>query len=132
MNRPPLRALLSLLILGLATQADGQSRRPTRYTPARPTTSPYLTLFNDAGGPVSTYFGVVRPQQRLAVANQRQGQELRYQQQRINELSRGVTQNQLAPTGRGAWFGVGSQRNTYRDTSHYYFRWEDRRLLSRP
>ena len=123
-------AVLAVLALTAAVQA--QTRRPTRYTPARPTTSPYLTLFNDAGGPVSTYFGVVRPQQRFAQVAQRQNQELRYQQQRINELSQGVTQEQLAPTGRGAWFGVGSQRSVYRDTSHYYFRWEDRRLPARP
>lgn len=124
--------LAMLAALALTTAVHAQSRRPTRYTPARPTTSPYLTLFNDAGGPVSTYFGVVRPQQRFAQAAQRQSQELRYQEQRINELSRGVTQEQLAPTGRGAWFGVGSERSVYRDTSHYYFRWEDRRLPGRP
>lgn len=116
-----------LVVLLLATAAEAQVRRPSRYSPARPTTSPYLTLFNDAGGPVSTYFGVVRPQQRLAQTNQRQVEELRYQQQRIDALSSGVTRDQLAPTGNSAWFGVGSQRQAFQDTSHYYFRWEDRR-----
>lgn len=42
----------------------------------RPTVSPYLNLYRGGNGPVSNYFGVVRPQQQFYAQNERFGEQL--------------------------------------------------------
>lgn len=131
MAKPLLYAALAASVLAAAAPAPAQVRGPARYAPSRPTTSPYLTLFNDASGPVTAYYGIVRPLERQALADQRRSDELRRQEQQISNLARDAAVSDLAPTGRGAWFGVGAQRSGFRDTSHYYYRWENRGPLNR-
>lgn len=62
----------------------------------RPTFSPYLNLFRQGGGPVSNYFGVVRPQQQFYAQDNEFGEELegvqkrQQQQYNPNEMRRRI------------------------------------------
>lgn len=129
MNRTTLSTITAILTLAtLATHARAQAPQVPRYAPPTPTTSRYLTLFQGGiGGAVSSYYGVIRPQGRQAALIQQQQRDLRLQGQQINNFERGVQQTELRPTGRAGWFSLPSERNTYRNRSHYYARWEDRR-----
>ena len=94
----------------------------------RPTFSPYLNLFRRGNGPVSNYFGVVRPQQQFYAQNEEFGEELegiqsrQKQSQNPNERRRripgvytlGVTGhavgfNTIRPNGSGEGGGSGPQ-----------------------
>jgi hypothetical protein len=83
------RKLFLLFLAGVvassATVVSAQ-QRPARYTPARPTISPYLNLLRRDTGPVPNYFTLVRPEFQQRAINQ--------QQQAINELQRQDLLNQ--------------------------------------
>lgn len=81
-NRPSLAMALGLcLCLGLSSVASAQNPYGNRATRnlARPTTSPYLNLFNNGGGRGGfglNYYQQVRPQQQFRGAFQRQANQI--------------------------------------------------------
>lgn len=119
-------ALLAVACLPAASAlAQGIPRTVARYQPPTPTTSRYLTVFQGAGGAVSNYYGLVRPQERqLAQINQQQREQRSLLEARVAELE----DAEVRSTGQRSWYTLRSQRNTFRDTSHYFMRWDDRRL----
>lgn len=126
--RPTVLALLAVLCLPVSgVLAQGIPRSVPRYQPPTPTTSRYLTVFQGAGGAVSNYYGLVRPQERqLAQINQQQREQRSLLEDRVAALE----ESELRPTGQRSWYALPSQRNAYRDTSHYFMRWDNRRLPS--
>jgi hypothetical protein len=97
------------------------SRAQQRYTPSRPTVSPYLNLFqnNRNGGPVSralpNYYSLVRPQLQQNRINNNQQQLIQQQNTVIDQLQQNVQVLQQQPgnvvTGHNSWF---------LNTSRYY------------
>jgi hypothetical protein len=97
------------------------SQAQQRYTPATPTVSPYLNLFqnNRNGGPVSralpNYYSLVRPQLQQNRINNNQQQLIQQQNTVIDQLQQNVQVLQQQPgsvvTGHNSWF---------LNTSRYY------------
>ncbi|TWT97624.1 hypothetical protein Pla108_17760 [Botrimarina colliarenosi] len=121
---------IGLFIPGIVeAQRPASSRRTTvpRYVPATPTTSRYLALTNDSAGLVSSYYGVIRPQQRQAAITQGQAEVLSLQASEIDSLRSARADDEPRPTGQSAWYRQAAPNSVYRDTSHYFFRWDSRR-----
>jgi len=74
-----------------------------RYTPGRPTVSPYLTLSQGFNGfnPAINYHTFIRPMRQQRAFNQQQSAQLFQLQQQLNQQS---LQQGIRPTGTAAWF----------------------------
>ena len=120
-------SMLAGLYLAGATSASFAQQR---YTPSRPTVSPYLDLFRPRvrGGQLPNYYTFVRPQLRQSQINQSNQQVLQQQSQAIQQLQSSFQQGQqgqaggplVAPTGKGSWFARPGSRSTFLNTSRYY------------
>ncbi len=102
-----------------------------RYRPSTPVLSPYLGLTASNNGVLPNYFAFVRPlenaQQTLRDESRmfsQQRQELMKQRNQLQQLQTEFGQSAIAPTGKAGWFKVGSRQTGFRNTSHYYQRWE--------
>ncbi len=94
-------------LFGSTSVTHAQGNRPSRYTPSRPTVSPYLNLLNTNQGPLPNYYTYVRPQLQQNRINQEQSTALRQQQMELNKLEGGMMkfrQSETRPTGTGATF----------------------------
>ena len=58
---------IALALCGTGSRASAQ--QIPRYQPDRPTVSPYLNLLRSDVGPVTSYYGMVRPQLNQQAAN---------------------------------------------------------------
>ena len=101
-----LAALLGLSSLQIANAQPQPGVGPTRS----PSFSPYLNLLrnNNGGGgnAVTNYYGIIRPQQQLQQQSGMLQQQLSTQNQSIQGLSSGNSDNTVGPiTGNGASFG---------------------------
>jgi hypothetical protein len=99
-------------LLCLAAEASAQAPRGIspyggRYTPSRPTLSPYLNLFRNQRGPIPNYHLYVRPILQQESINAQYGAA-------VQQLEQGFSQSQTTPHGPT---GIGSG---YRNFSHYY------------
>jgi len=100
-------ALLSALLLGMATTAQAQNFRSPRYVAPRPSISPWLDLERqDNGGPLDNYNALVRPKQRTIDKLGRQGFAIRQQRQAIYGLGSQLQQRPagIRPTGTHSSF----------------------------
>ena len=112
-----MRVTALVAIVGVSQiTALGQQQIP-RYSPQKPTVSPYVNLLRDEFGGVPNYYSLVRPQldqqatnNRVATASKSQSIAVR----RLEEVASGAT---ARPTGSGA---------TFRSYSHYYPRLQGR------
>jgi hypothetical protein len=148
----PLKFLTERLVRGLgvgcllvgcllAETSHAQPANRYRYQPAIPTTSPYLNLLNAGGGAANNYYNFVRPQFNQYRVNQAQSAALQQQAQQLRGIEPTSTdfRTQLqAPTaaepadvprvtGQSGWFNVPSQRASFSNTSHYFFRYQSPR-----
>jgi len=111
-----------LLLASLPEGAQAQQRqrqRPTRYTPSRPTVSPYLNLFNPAGATPS-YQAYVRPEIQQQEVNRSVGRELTKLDRRTQPSA---SDSGRRSTGRGAGAGPlpGTGHATaFGDYSHFF------------
>ena len=117
MKRLPLVVSLSaagLLACCLVPPASAQQRVP-RYSPSRPTFSPYFGLFRQDSGILPNYYTFVRPEQQLRETFRRGDATVRRQGAAIDSLERQVSvferETMARPTGTGSVF---------MDYSHYY------------
>jgi hypothetical protein len=101
--------------------AQNQNKGYSRYTPARPTISPYNELFRPETGPLPNYHQYVRPlQQQIAVNKQQQAVNRQQavfnteQDTGLRNVQQGFRQLQ---TGTLPATGIGG---TFRNFSHYY------------
>lgn len=118
----------------VATSWLGQGLAQERYSPATPTVSPYLNLFqnNRNGGfnrAVPNYYSLVRPQIQQQRFNQQQLNSQQAQNNEILQLQTGVNgilrqqqTGQQVVTGHGSWFENGGTRSRFLDTSTYFSR----------
>ena len=129
------RYVLAALALAATAPSVGwaqAARQIPRYTPATPTTSRFLTIFQGGvGGAVTSYYGVVRPQQRQEVLLQQQRVDLQQTERRLDLVQRDTLDPEVRPTGRAGWFKIDSERQGFGNRSQYFFRWDDRRLPAR-
>jgi hypothetical protein len=115
--------LIAMHLFGATSVSLAQ--RPTRYSPSRPTVSPYLNLFRPREvGSVPNYFSLVRPQLQQNEINQLNQQVLQRQTQAIQQLQTNVLNPQsqaqgplVAPTGKSSWFAQPAKRSTFMSTS---------------
>ncbi len=121
MQRPTLFLLFLTGVVVLSASIVSAQSRPARYTPARPTVSPYLNLLRRDTGPVPNYYTLVRPQfqqmainQQQQVINEFQGQELLNQQQTLQQVQDSNLRLRT-PTMRSTGTGGG-----FMNFSHYY------------
>ncbi|WP_146118766.1 hypothetical protein [Blastopirellula marina] len=77
------------------------------------------------------YFAFVRPlenaQQTIRDENRmfsQQRQELMKQRNQLQQLQTEFGQTGITPTGQAGWFKVGGRQSGFRNTSHYYQRWQ--------
>jgi len=101
------------LTLGWASIATAQTRTG-RYTPKRPTVSPYLNLTRRDTGALPNYYALVRPQLEQQALNQQQQATNLRQQQAVQGVQKQVTQlnePNVRSTGTGAGFS---------NLSHYF------------
>lgn len=105
------------------------AQQQQRYSPSRPTVSPYLNLFRpSASDNIPNYYSLVRPQQQQYQVEQQHQQLLQQQEQQIQQLQssvQGVQQQQLlgpmvAPTGHGSWFARPATKSSFMNTSRFY------------
>jgi hypothetical protein len=105
---------LILAAVALSPLIAGAQGRPQRYTPSRPTVSPYVNLLRRDAGPVTNYYTLVRPQQQQQAINQQQQSVnlqqqslLQTQQQGLRTVQEGllqIRQPAVNPTGTGGGF----------------------------
>ena len=77
--KPTIWAMMLLLVLLGSSQAMSQSpQRPSRYTPSRPTISPWLYLPRGGTGGLPSYYAWVRPQFDMQRREQFVDNEIRY------------------------------------------------------
>jgi hypothetical protein len=131
-------SLMLALIAGcLVLRTSGIAVAQTqRYTPSKPTVSPYLNLFqNNRDGrgfnsAVPNYYSLVRPQLQQLQTNQNQQRTIQQQANTIGQLQGNVQLLQQAVesgqsnvlTGHGSWFGNPGQQSRFLNTSSYYAR----------
>lgn len=82
-----------------------------RYTPKRPTVSPYLNLLRDDTGPLPNYYGLVRPQLNQQAFDNQVSRDSRSQTLSIQKLATISGANSTGPTGTGSVF---------KNLSHFY------------
>lgn len=103
---PVIAAALTAWLIGLTGVAAAEGRS-SRYSPSRPTVSPYLNLTRRDTGALPNYYALVRPQvEQRAINQQQQSLNLR-QQKSMQGLAREVTklaEPEVRSTGTGAGF----------------------------
>ncbi|MEQ8848753.1 hypothetical protein [Botrimarina sp.] len=107
----------------LAPGAHAQVRQ--RYSPARPTVSPYLNLLRENRSPVPNYYSLVRPQLQQFQFEQETQQIQLLQNQELTQLRTNLLRTQEAAgpaTGSSSWFQQPSSRSQFQNTSRYYSR----------
>lgn len=129
-----IRSGLFLLLVGTIwvfgeDQAEAQYLQ--RYRPSTPVLSPYLGLTASNNGALPNYFAFVRPmenfQQTVREENRmfnQQRMELNRQRNQLQQLKTEFGQSGIAPTGQAGWFQVGGRQSGFRNTSHFFQRWE--------
>lgn len=85
--------------------------QPPRYTPSRPTVSPYLNLLRNDNGTMPNYYSLVRPQLDQQAFDRQATQNSRMNSIAIRKLESLSTNPTGAPTGSGS---------TFNNLSHYY------------
>lgn len=96
--------------------ASAQQNQVPRYTPDRPTVSPYINLLrNDTGG-VPNYYSFVRPQLDQQAVNRRNAATFQNQGIAVMKLETLAAGGTNRPTGSAA---------TFRNYSHYYPRMQN-------
>jgi hypothetical protein len=112
--------LSSVIVLAfLAVPASAQTnqrppRQSSRYTPSKPTVSPYMNLFRNDTDNVPNYQTLVRPQIQQQAVNQQVARNLDRQQVAVQSLQQEVL-HQRQPSIRST--GTGATTNNY---SHYF------------
>jgi hypothetical protein len=118
---------------GTCTKVQAQSHHTNsqvpRYEPQSPTVSPYLSLLSGRGGPVTNYYGLVRPQASQHAINQIQSIQTSSQQQQINTIKnqeQDYAQPKIKPTGTAGWFQTYGETSAspYQQPGHYYSQWQ--------
>ena len=82
-----------------------------RYSPNRPTVSPYLNLLRTDSGGVPNYYGLVRPQLNQQAFDRQISNTARSQNLAIQKLSTVSELRSTGPTGTGSVF---------KNLSHFY------------
>ncbi len=115
-----MRKSLILITLGIMLAVHGRNSagqdRP-RYTPQRPTISPYLNLLRNDSGPLPNYYSLVRPQLNQQSFDNRILSTTRAQELQVRKLNEVTDAAAAGPTGTGGTFGNLSQ---FRNRSHFY------------
>jgi hypothetical protein len=120
---------VALLLCGIARSGSAQQARVTpRYAPTKPTVSPYLNLLRNDAGALPNYYSLVRPQLNQARFNERAATELNKQAVEIELTRDEFSQIEVTPTGKASWFFNKSEKSGFRNTSHFFGQWEQRRL----
>lgn len=108
-------SLKAAVLAGLVTAVSMSSTQaqPPRYTPSRPTVSPYLNLLRNDNGTIPNYYSLVRPQlNQLDFDNQvrisAKSQALAVRRLETLSQQQGASSS---PTGTGSVFN---------NLSHYY------------
>ena len=115
-----MRKTLVCIGLGIALAAGsrGSSGQDIpRYSPQRPTISPYLNLMRDDNGSLPNYYSLVRPQLFQQSFDNRVLKTARAQERAVQKLSDVANTETTGPTGTGSTFGNLSH---FRDRSHFY------------
>lgn len=99
---------IALALCGTGSRASAQ--QIPRYQPDRPTVSPYLNLLRSDVGPVTSYYGMVRPQLNQQAANQRSAAQTR-------SLGMAIQSLQAANTTTTSGTGTGA---VFRNRSHFF------------
>lgn len=125
-------AVLAAVLAALATASESSAQVRQRYTPSRPTVSPYLNLLRTNASPVPNYYAIVRPQlqqndfQRQQTELQfQQNQRLLRQDEEITQLRTNLLRTQQGAevaTGNSSWFQTNGSRQQFMNTSTYYSR----------
>lgn len=116
MNFP--RIVLAVAFSGLfavCSPVVAQSPIAGRYQIARPTFSPWLSLYQRNEGPLDNYNAFVRPQMELQNVLQNQNARLQQQATGLHTLSSQVTELEQGPSRRPT--GTGS---VFMNHLHYY------------
>ncbi len=82
-----------------------------RYTPQRPTVSPYLNLLRNDNGALPNYHSLVRPQLNQLSYDRQMSRVARSQSLQIQSLSEVAGETTAGPTGTGSVFN---------NRSHYF------------
>lgn len=99
---------------GFAQNSQKQPRQSSRYTPSKPTVSPYMNLFRNDSDNVPNYQTLVRPQIQQQALNQQVTKSLDRQQTAVQSLQHDVLHQRpsaIRSTGTGA---------TSSNYSHYF------------
>ena len=102
-------SILGTLLTMSCLDAGGQD--VPRYTPQRPTVSPYLNLLRNDNGPVPNYYSLVRPQLNQQAFDRQIGSVARLQSLSIQRLEDVAQMQTTRSTGTGS---------VYRNLSHFY------------
>ena len=101
--------ILGTLLAVSCQNADGQEK--TRYSPERPTVSPYLNLLRNDTGPLPNYYSLVRPQLNQQAFDNGIVSAARLQSLSIQKIEDVAQMRSTGPTGTGSVF---------RNLSHFY------------
>lgn len=104
------------MLFTLITSA-GIAQDVPRYTPQRPTISPYLNLLRNDNGTLPNYYSLVRPQLNQQRFDNRILSETQSQAKAVRSLSSVSGENLVGPTGTASTFG---NRSHFLNRSHFY------------
>ncbi|MCO6047748.1 hypothetical protein NG895_27915 [Aeoliella sp. ICT_H6.2] len=122
---------IAMVGLALFLSANCSAQNIPRYTPSRPTLSPYLGLLRNNNSAIPNYFAFVRPLERQQQINQQSALTLRKQSLEIERTQEEFNQIEVGATGKGAWFYNFGTRNQFNQRSHFYGQWPQPRTVSR-
>ena len=115
-----IRKTLVCIGLGISLAAgspESNGQDIPRYSPSRPTISPYLNLLRNDSGSLPNYYSLVRPQLFQQSFDNRILRENRAQERDVQRLSELTSAETAGQTGSGSTFGDLSH---FGDRSHYY------------
>jgi len=115
MRRSLICITLGVMLAIHSRSSLGQDR--PRYSPQRPTISPYLNLLRNDSGPLPNYYSLVRPQLNQQSFDNRILSATRAQEQQVRKLNEVTDADAAGPTGTGSTFGNLSH---FRNRSHFY------------
>ncbi len=96
------------------THAQKPMKYSQRYSPRRPTLSPYLNYFRRDSGLLDNYNAFVAPRQRLQSRLQTQEAVIYQQQQQLRQVQNSVSRY------RQAGAGITGTHSTFMNYSHYF------------
>lgn len=102
-------SILGTLLTMSCRNISGQDIQ--RYSPQRPTVSPYLNLLRNDNGSVPNYYSLVRPQQNQQSFDRQIASATRLQSLSIQRLEEVAQMQTTRSTGTGS---------VYRNLSHFY------------